>query len=212
MTGQGTYKVEPYHSRKILIGIDAEGNRVSVEIEAEFLGEDTELRTTTELKDFQGPYVRLCFHGVAHDPENEIDVYAGQMRAGIEKYVDAFQKLFVTKEWVNSFLEYWHRYHQNDLKSGTEAQIAFVEQTAKRWPKRTHEFYCAMLRKKGLLVDRGFLYGSGRLLRPIPVDELDKFSELLVVGDEMSDAAVGREDQGEGINLEEMVKLANAKE
>ncbi len=86
----------------------------------------------------------------------------------------------VPKEKVSDFdrlMRIWSEYHLNDLTAGTFAQ----EKALKEWEK-THKYNytaaCQYLESCGLLVDKGYRYGTKWLCKPIPSEDVEFLTKL----------------------------------
>ncbi len=90
----------------------------------------------------------------------------------------------IDKKDVLRIIEIWEQYHLNDMKAGTRKQMEFIESKkidGSDWYERS----CGVLKRKKILVDNGYTFGSGWLCEQIPsnvVDEIqmleDKFDEV----------------------------------
>jgi hypothetical protein len=69
-----------------------------------------------------------------------------------------------TLQRLGVLLDYWRG---NDMRNGTRKQFA-VLRNVPRWRSLSYTEQCVMLRAKKLLVDRGFEYGRGWLVEPMP--------------------------------------------
>lgn len=75
-------------------------------------------------------------------------------------------------------LEIWHKWHLNDMKSGTKKQ----EECLRNWKDRpegfSYEEDCKYLKEHKLYEDRGYAYGSAWLVEVLP-EEIIKEVEYL---------------------------------
>lgn len=70
-------------------------------------------------------------------------------------------------------VEFWKKHHLNDLKAGTKAQTELLEEYRKTAAnKYDYTEECKYLEEKGMLVDRGYKYGTSWLCTTFPKDEL----------------------------------------
>lgn len=70
-------------------------------------------------------------------------------------------------------VEFWKKHHLNDLKAGTKAQTELLEEYRKTSVnKYDYTEECKYLEEKGMLVDRGYRYGTSWLCTTFPQDEL----------------------------------------
>lgn len=65
----------------------------------------------------------------------------------------------------------WREYHLNDLTPGTKTQMSILSQYSKS-DRCDYDRACSLLKAHGILVDRGYKYGSGWLFRAIPDEDL----------------------------------------
>ena len=72
----------------------------------------------------------------------------------------------------------WREWHLNDMQVGTD-----VQQEAVREIEGSYAYKCTFLAHAGLLIDRGFKYGSGWLMKEITQEE---WIELLAVFDRVA--------------------------
>lgn len=84
---------------------------------------------------------------------------------------------------VRRLIEIWDRWHLNCLKAGTRAQQAAIDAHKTANPDWRHGYTaaCEVLEAKGLLVDRGYKYGSAWLVEPLPAEVREEV-EALVAG------------------------------
>lgn len=75
----------------------------------------------------------------------------------------------------------WRRHHLHDMHAGTERQEAVLEKWQKEHPgvRRTYDVECGVLKDARCHTDRGYVYGSAWLYRPIPEDDLAKIRKWL---------------------------------
>lgn len=70
-------------------------------------------------------------------------------------------------------VEFWKKHHLNDLKAGTKAQTELLEEYKKTAAnKYDYTEACKYLEEKGMLVDKGYKYGTSLLFTTFPKEEL----------------------------------------
>ena len=62
----------------------------------------------------------------------------------------------------------WRRYHLNDLQAGTKHQTQVLQDWKQRPKRDRYDADVKFLEKQGLLVDKGYKYGTKWLTKPIP--------------------------------------------
>lgn len=87
-----------------------------------------------------------------------------------------------TPTMLNRLLEVWRRYHLNDMRSGTPAQMKFVEANAELIKSQPYnerwDFTVKLLTEAGLEPDDGHYYGSAWQRIEVPQDVLDFLAAL----------------------------------
>jgi hypothetical protein len=78
-------------------------------------------------------------------------------------------------DMVSRFLRAWERWHLNKMRAGTEAQMAALREAG---GNPDYDGQCAILKKKGLLSDNGYKYGTRRLREEVPADVIDFLQSL----------------------------------
>jgi hypothetical protein len=72
----------------------------------------------------------------------------------------------------------WKEYHLNDLQAGTRDQTRIVKAYTQNH-KYDYEGVCEVLIRVGLYEDRGYVYGSKWLIKPIPYSVQEEIEYLL---------------------------------
>ena len=106
----------------------------------------------------------------------------GQICDDIKEWLDnnKFVKLYIEEKKLRKLLEIWERWHLNDLHAGTRKQ----EKAIREWRKKNnitgwaYDKECEYLKSIGLLVDRGYEYGSSWLYEPLPKDVVEFIKSL----------------------------------
>lgn len=123
--------------------------------------------------------------GVWNGPRTDY-IACGQM-------VDEIARLIPSKR-VRRIAAIWRRWHLNGLKAGTRPQESLLDwrrsqlsQEAQR--SDTYEARCAALEFMGLLVDRGYWYGSAWLFEPLPAEVVSEITALFSEGEALAAVA-----------------------
>jgi hypothetical protein len=83
--------------------------------------------------------------------------------------VDTLQKYLGHNRKFRQIAEIWRRWHLNDMRAGTREQTAIVATMPPVvYPASHYEEACKLLDSRGLLIDRGYRYGSAWLVEPLP--------------------------------------------
>lgn len=200
-TAQGTYKGPPYDYQAVVpIGRDPDGRQVAVEFVLRTYGNPEDERLTTELKPYRGIYTRACFVVTVEQHPQGADVpVQWEILEWLRKTLPTWQNLWVTRDWIDALLEYWDRYHLNDAKAGTEAQLQVVADMSRVVRNPTPTAILKLLENRGLLVDRGYEYGSawlehgpGWLIRPLDQATTDEIIYLAEEGFAQSERPGGK--------------------
>jgi len=194
-TAQGTHRGPPYDYHQVIpLGLDPGGNEVALEVVLKTYGDEKTKLFTTEMEPHRGPWTRACFVALT---KGEVEVLgkptnqdAAAWVAWIRETVDTWPNLLVSREWRDAMLQFWERWHLNDLKPGTEAQMEAVGRfEPDPNTEATLEEVRAHLEAEGLLVDRGcefgaavFGYGPGFLVRVLDKTTADAIIDLAEEG------------------------------
>lgn len=79
---------------------------------------------------------------------------------------------------VAELCDIWDRWHLNDLRAGTRIQEDTLRGKKNRSKHEHYTWACNYLRRKGLLVDRGYKYGAEWLFEPIPAKVVARIKVL----------------------------------
>lgn len=91
--------------------------------------------------------------------------------------VDTVAAFFPKNKKVQEIVQVWDRWHLNDMRAGTPAQMAVIRQHELEfpgYPTSHYDWACQLLEANGLLVDNGYAYGSAWLKEELPADILAK--------------------------------------
>jgi hypothetical protein len=93
---------------------------------------------------------------------------------------DEIRDLCGRRPSVARLLKIWGRWHLNDAQAGTSAQKAVLDSHKEANPDWRYDYTeaCKVLSAKGLLVDRGYKYGSAWLVEPLPAEVAAEVREL----------------------------------
>jgi hypothetical protein len=89
------------------------------------------------------------------------------------------RKIWSDDPRVSELCDLWERWHLNDLRAGTRAQMDAVSKMGK-CPSSTEWFswVCKNLESQGLLVDRGYSFGQEWLFERIPATVVKRIKTL----------------------------------
>ena len=80
-------------------------------------------------------------------------------------------------ETIDKFLRAWERWHLNDMRAGTPAQMELIREGLRRTTSPFVPFgydeQCKLLKENDLLIDNGYKYGSSWLSEEVPADVLE---------------------------------------
>ena len=163
----------------ICIGIDE--NRYSVFLEMEIRTRENPCRhweTLEEIKDAK--VLSICGYG----RWNSISFsYGGQIQDTIRENLDNFRKLYIPKDKILLILDIWDNWHLNDLQAGTRLQteVLNVIQAERKEKIIEYTWCCDILKQYGLYEDKGYKYGHGWLLKPLPPDVEKLINDLFSI-------------------------------
>ena len=76
-----------------------------------------------------------------------------------------------TRDMLARFFDVWERWHLNDMKAGTPAQMAELEKHTFKHEYGSHyDWACKLLEEAGLNPDKGYRYGTAWLREDVPED------------------------------------------
>ena len=139
---------------------------------------------TFTFKTKDGRKARVCNVSVKWDGEafsacGDITTPNGRFLAG-GQCLDhpLFRKNTLAKRIVNI----WKDYHLNDMTPGTPAQMKCLKDHKAEIIEEDGWYTkeCNLLEKYNLLVDNGYKYGTGWLLREIPTDVKQEIEDIMV--------------------------------
>lgn len=108
---------------------------------------------TIDLTPVETPYLELAISGSEHIGRREGGSFG--------KIVDLVRKCGGGHADVNRLCDIWDRWHLNGLNAGTQEQRPVAN-------GHGYDATCNALKAAGLLVDRGYTYGSAWLLERLP--------------------------------------------
>ena len=167
--GQGIEMPRSLYLRKIDLGHECE--------------ENLDLFLTVRLIDLQSPFTTIdlqeiggCLHFQA-----SVDIYScgcsePSLRCSpraAQKFLVKDFKYHVTRTELTAFYKLWQEWGNNTLMAGTDRQLAILKENGVESYRDYHE-QIRVLTENKLMVDRGFQYGSGWLVKPIPDKVRDK--------------------------------------
>lgn len=89
-----------------------------------------------------------------------------------------YEELYEAKLIPVLLYRYWKRWHLNDMRPGTPAQMEIVRSFIKENPGADYEQQCMQLSEHGLLVHDGYRYGTKWLHEKLPQEVIDYFVEF----------------------------------
>lgn len=92
--------------------------------------------------------------------------------------VGAIRKIWGHIPEVAELCDIWDRWHLNDMCAGTRKQSEALRGKRNRTKHDHYTWACNYLKRKGLLVDRGYKYGAEWLFEPIPAKVVARIKTL----------------------------------
>lgn len=142
-------------------------NEVTIEIEVKH---KTNLRINTQLESINDYYTLSICGNIWN--KNHSDIVSGGQN------LEEIAKLFRANKKVQSIVKIWREWHLNDLEDGSDAQSKAVEYWESTGNKYDYRAACAFLKEMEIYVDRGYTYGSKRLVKPLPESVIEELKEL----------------------------------
>lgn len=130
------------------------------------IAQKNDSQLTTELLTVNQPFV-LSMSGEIWQPSGHDIDCGGQM-------LDEFLYYSGNKK-LKRLIEIWKNYHLNDMIPGTEPQM----EALKECESSDFKDRCNFLKDKGLYNDRGYKFGHGWLVRPLPSKILPEVQDLV---------------------------------
>lgn len=101
------------------------------------------------------------------------DMYTGKTYKRLECWGQIYDCFVAKTPAQKKLVEFWKKHHLNDLKAGTKEQTELLEEYRKTAAnKYDYTEECKYLEEKGMLVDRGYKYGTSWLCTTFPKEEL----------------------------------------
>lgn len=101
------------------------------------------------------------------------DMYTGKTYKRLECCGQIYDDFKCQTPAQKKLVEFWKKHHLNDLKAGTKAQTELLEEYRKTAAnKYDYTEACKYLEEKGMLVDRGYKYGTSWLYTTFQKEEL----------------------------------------
>jgi hypothetical protein len=93
--------------------------------------------------------------------------------------VDEIRKIWGHIPEVSELCDLWDRWHLNDLRAGTKAQMEIIRKLSKcPVPTDWYTWACLTLKSHDLLEDRGYSFGREWLFEVIPVTVVKRIQDL----------------------------------
>lgn len=161
----------PTVSKSLIVGEDQDGHRVTLEMEITHHGPEfttTGQPITHKTIDLEPvtEYDELTISGTSRGS-------GGQIRDGIRANLDKYTKLYIPKQSVIRILDIWEAHHLGGMNAGTRKQSEALQGL-----KYDYSQACGALERAGLLVDRGYKYGSLWLKSTLPADVREEIIAL----------------------------------
>lgn len=101
------------------------------------------------------------------------DIYTGRNYKRLDCCGQIYDCFVAKTPAQKKLVEFWKKHYLNDLKAGTKAQTELLEEYRKTAAnKYDYTEECKYLEEKGMLVDRGYKYGTSWLCTTFPKEEL----------------------------------------
>lgn len=101
------------------------------------------------------------------------NMYTGKTYKRLEACGQIYECFVAKTPAQKKLVEFWKKYHLNDLKAGTKAQTELLVEYRKTAVKKyDYTAECKYLEERNMLVDRGYEYGTSWLCTTFPKDEL----------------------------------------
>lgn len=75
--------------------------------------------------------------------------------------------------------EIWEQYHLNDMKAGSKKQTEFLDGLKATGWVYSYDSAKDKLKEAGLLMDKGYIYGSAWLYCPIPTEIINEITNII---------------------------------
>lgn len=102
------------------------------------------------------------------DNENVLHVTADIRGVGYGQTIDEIKKAYKGNELAEKIVNWWRKYHLNDMHAGTKRQ----EDLLKYCKSHDYKEQCDFLEKHSMLFDNGYKYGTAWLKEEIPASTL----------------------------------------
>jgi len=169
---------------------NAGGLELRIGFEGQGSGEKRDYITLQPVQDV--PRISICGH--IWNATRTDHACGGQCTDTIREFYGHIPK-------VQRILELWDVWHLNDMKGGTQAQLAVidayklaladavtgltgadavvnVDRLKKQFGVDYYKTACDVLKRAGLYVDRGYTYGNGWLIAVPPVEVIEELKSL----------------------------------
>lgn len=121
---------------------------------------------------------RAIFHLKLTD-DNVFTVCADVRGVGYGQVIDEVEKAYKGNEIVEKIVNWWRKYHLNDMHAGTPKQEEALNKAGITNWADDYGICCKYLESIGLLYDNGYKFGSAWLKEEIPADDLQEIKEFL---------------------------------
>lgn len=93
--------------------------------------------------------------------------------------LDTIKEYLPNNKAFNRICEIWEQCHLNDMNAGSKRQTEFLDKLKGAGWIYSYDSAKEQLKEAGLLMDRGYIYGTAWLYRPIPTEILNEITELI---------------------------------
>lgn len=132
---------------------------------------------------FVGDIKDVCFEGSHQIQTNFV---CGQCHNKIWDFIHEIKypefvedEILEDLEDLKKIIYFWHKYHLNDMKSGTVNQQTVINQYEQehKTALRNYDEICNYLKEVNLYEDKGYRWGSAWLIELIPERELEEIEK-----------------------------------
>lgn len=93
--------------------------------------------------------------------------------------LDTIKEYLPNNKTVSRICEIWEQYHLNDMNAGSKRQTDFLTKLKDSGWIYSYDSAKDQLKNAGLLMDKGYIYGSAWLYRPIPTEIINEIESII---------------------------------
>ena len=127
---------------------------------------------------WHGRRTRAIVH-IELDSENVLHITADIRGVGYGQTIDEIAKAYKGNELAEKIVNWWRKYHLNDMHAGTQKQEEALNKAGITNWADDYDICCKYLESIGLLYDNGYKFGSAWLKEEILSDDLQEIKEFL---------------------------------